>query len=60
VDNPFGQCKVRKLDISKNDFGKATKVFAATIARNSSITHLDLSQCGLGVAGMKALALGLK
>jgi len=60
TDNPFGLCKISKLDISKNDFGKGIKILASALARNASIVHLDLSQCNLGVAGMKALAGNLK
>ena len=42
-ENPYGSSKVRKLDISKNSFGKNIKLFVSCFAKNQSITHLDLS-----------------
>jgi hypothetical protein len=56
----YGPCTINKLDISMNNFGSGTKLLASAFAKNASVINLDISQCSLGVAGMKALAFALK
>jgi hypothetical protein len=43
-----------------NNFGSGTKLMVSAFAKNASVTYLDISQCCLGVRGMKALASALK
>ena len=59
LENPFGVVKIEKLDLSKNSFTDM-RVFGSIMGRSPSLTHLDISQCHLGVKGIKTFAAGLK
>lgn len=52
-ENPVGPCKIKTLNLSKNQIMKeGAKLLAPSLAVNKSIIHLDLSSTKLGVSGV--------
>lgn len=52
-ENPVGPCGFKTMDLSRCKLGKeGAKELAPALKVNTSILHLDLSSCKLGVSGM--------
>jgi hypothetical protein len=44
TDNPYGACKVKKMDLSKTNLGKkGIRLLMQAFAVNTSVVYLDLS-----------------